>query len=139
MRLVVAALIAACGLLAVPAGAAKDFDPGGLRVCGRDRCVPLVDKSLLRVLERHYWGPGSLQRAPRVRLGAPGFFLRFRDGYATGIVAGAKLGRFQAYGFYCERFERGRWYRFPDRAALALRRLTAHLRPVRVLPAPRSC
>jgi hypothetical protein len=135
----VAALIAACGLLAVPAGIAKDFRPGDLRVCGKDRCVPLVDKSLLRVLERYYWGPRPLQRAPGVRLATPGFELRFRNGYATGIVAGAKLGRFQAYGVYCERFERGRWYRFPVGAALALRRLAAHLRPIRVRPPPRSC
>jgi hypothetical protein len=139
MRLVVAVLITACGLLAVPAGVAKDFRPGDLRVCGKDRCVPLVQNSLLRVLERYYWGPRPLQRAPRVRLGTLGFELRFRNGYATGIVAGAELGRFQAHGVHCERFQRGRWYRFPVGAALALRRVTAHLRPIRVPSPPRSC
>jgi hypothetical protein len=139
MRRIVAALIVATGLLAVPAGLAKDFRPGDLRVCGRDRCVPLVDRDLLSGLARYYYGEGSVARAPRVRLGSPGFVLRFRNGYATGIVGGAKLGRFQSYGVVCGRFERGRWYRVPPRAALALRRLTADLRPMRVPRPPRSC
>ena len=128
-----------CGLLAVPAAVAKDFRPGDLRVCGRDRCVPLVEKSVLRAVNGFYWGSGSVARAPRVRVGSPGFTLRFRNGYTTGIVAGPKLGRFQSYGVICERFQYGRWYRFPLRAGLALRRLTAHLRPVRVPRPPYSC
>jgi hypothetical protein len=139
MRRIVAALIVAAGLLAVPAGLAKDFRPGDLRACGRDRCVQLVDRDLLRGLARYYYGQGSVVQATRVRLGSPGYVLRFRNGYATGIVAGAKLGRFQSYGVICGRFERGRWYRVPPRAALALRRLTVDLRPARVPRPPHSC
>ena len=136
---VIAAVIVVCGSLAVPAAVAKDFRPGDLRVCGRDRCAPLVDKRLLRVVSAFYYGGGSVTQASRVRVGAPGFVLRYRNGYATGIVAGAKLGRFQSYGVICGRFQRGRWYRFPPRAGLALRRLIADLRPVRVPRPPRSC
>jgi hypothetical protein len=139
MRRIVAALIVVAGLLAVPAGLAKDFRPGDLRVCGRDRCVSLVDRALLRRLGSFYYAEGSPPRAPRVRLGSPGFVLRFSNGYTSGIVAGARLGRFQAYGVICERFVYGRWYRFPPRAALALRRVTADLRPLRVPRPPRSC
>ena len=139
MRRVVAALIVAAGLLTVPAGLAKDFRPGDLRACGRDRCVRLVDTDLLRGLAKYYYGEGPVARAPRVLLGSPGFVLRFRNGYATGIVAGSKLGRFQSYGVICGRFQRGRWYRLPPRAALALRRLTADLRPMRVPRPPHSC
>jgi hypothetical protein len=136
---VVAAVIVVCGLLTVPAAVAKDFRPGDLRVCGRDRCVPLVDKRLLRVVSAFYYGGGPVTQVPRVRVGAPGFVLRYRNGYATGIVAGAKLGRFQSYGVICGRFQRGRWYRVPARASLALRKATAQLRPARVPPPPRSC
>ena len=123
----------------MPAAVAKDFRPGDLRVCGRDHCVPLVDKNLLRVLDRFYWGEGSVPRAPRVGLGAPGYELRFKNGYATGMVATARLDRFRSYGVICGRFVRGQWYRFPSRAALALRKLTVHLRPLQVKPPPRSC
>ena len=143
MRRIVAAmivaLIVAAGLLAVPAGLAKDFRPGDLRACGRDRCIRLVDRDLLNALARYYYGQGSVTPALRVPLGSPGFVLRFRNGYATGIVAGAKLGRFQSYGVICGRFQRGRWYRLPPHAALALRRLTADLRPMRVPRPPHSC
>ena len=139
MRRIVAALIVALGLLTVPAGLAKDFRPGDLRACGRDRCVQLVDEGLLRGLGRFYYGQGTVARATRVPLGSPGFVLRFRNGYATGIVAGGTLGRFQSYGVICGRFQRGRWYWIPPRVALALRRLTADLRPMRVPPPPHSC
>jgi hypothetical protein len=139
MRRIVAALIVAAGLLAVPAGLAKDFRPGDLRACGRDRCVRLVDRDLLRDLARYYYGQGSVVQATSVRLGSPGYVLRFRNGYATGIVAGARLDRFQSYGVICGRFQRGRWYRVPPRSALALRRLTADLRPARVPRPPHSC
>jgi hypothetical protein len=124
MRRIVAALIVVAGLLAVPAGLAKDFRPGDLRVCGRDRCVSLVDRALLRRLGSFYYAEGSPPRAPRARLGSPGFVLRFSNGYTSVI---------------CERFVYGRWYRFPPRAALALRRVTADLRPLRVPRPPRSC
>jgi hypothetical protein len=139
MRRVVAALIVAAGLLTVPAGLAKDFRPGDLRACGRDSCVRLVDRDLLRALVRYYYGQAAVVQAPRVQLGTPGYVLRFRNGYATGIVAGARLDRFQSYGVICGRFQRGRWYRVPPRAALDLQRLTADLRPARVPRPPHSC
>ncbi|HYX89808.1 MAG TPA: hypothetical protein VE753_10600 [Gaiellaceae bacterium] len=91
-----AALIAAGALLAVPAAVAKDFGPGDLRVCGRADCVPIVNRSLLRVLSSYY-------------------------------------------GFFCGRFVRGNWYRFPAPASHALRRLTLGLRPLQVSPPPLSC
>ena len=101
--------------------------------------MSLVDRALLRRVSSFYYAEGSPPRAPRVRLGSPGFVLRFKNGYTSGIVAGAKLGRFQAYGVICGRFVYGRWYRFPPRAALALQRVTAGLRPTRVPRPPRSC
>ena len=136
---IAAVLIAAGALLAVPAAVAKDFGPGDLRVCGRAHCVPIVNRSLLRVLSSYYWGPGRPARAAPVRNGAPAFELRFRNGYASGIVASSRLDRFRAYGFFCGRFVRGRWYRFPARASAALRRLTAGFRPLRVSAPPPSC
>jgi hypothetical protein len=132
-------LVAACGLLAVPSAAAKDFRPGDLRVCGRHRCISITNRHLLRILSAYYYGAGRAPRAARVPLGAPGFELRFRNGYASGMVATKNLDRFRAYGFYCGRFERGRWYAFPARAAAALRRMAAGLRPLRVSAPPASC
>jgi hypothetical protein len=134
-----AALIAAGALLAVPAAVAKDFRPGDLRVCGRTQCAPIVNRSLLRVLSSYYWGPGRPLRAAPVRNGAPAFELRFTNGYASGIVATSRLDRFRAYGFFCGRFQRGKWYRFPARASVALRQLTAGFRPLRVSAPPPSC
>ena len=132
-------LIATCGLLLAPSALAKDFGPGDLRVCGRHHCVPITNRHLLGIMSRYYYGPGRVSRAERVRLGAPGFELRYKNGYASGIVATAKLERFRAYGFYCGRFQRGRWYRFPAGAAAALRRMTAGMHPLRVGPPPHSC
>jgi hypothetical protein len=132
-------LIAICGLLLVPSALAKDFGPGDLRVCGRDRCVSITDRHVVRVLSRYYYSADRLVRAARVPRGTTGFELRWRNGYASGMVAGAMLKRFRAYGFYCERFERGQWYWFPRTAASGLRQLTAHLRPLRVVAPPHSC
>src|SRR5207247_7589627 len=86
-------LIATCGLLA-PSALAKDFGPGDLRVCGRYHCVPITNRHLLGIMSRYYYGPGRVSRAERVRLGALGFELRYKNGYASGIVATAKLARF---------------------------------------------
>lgn len=136
---IAAALIAATTLLAAPAATAKDFPPGRLRVCGRTQCKPIVSRSLLQVLTSFYWGPRRVERAGPIRNGAPAFELRYRDGYVSGIVASRRLNRFRAYGFFCGRFERGTWYRFPARAAAALRKLTAGMRPLRVAAPPPSC
>jgi len=98
-----------------------------------------MNRSLLRVLSSYYWGPTRVTRATPVRNGAPAFELRFRNGYASGIVASSRLDRFRAYGFFCGRFVHGKWYDFPARASTALRKLTAGLRPLRVSAPPRSC
>jgi hypothetical protein len=124
--------IAACTLLAVPSAVAKDFGPGDIAVCGRSHCEPIVDKRLLRILSAYYWGPRKVVRAAPVRVGARGFALRWRNGYTSAVVGGATLGRFRAQGFYCGRFVRGRWYRFPAEAAAAMKKLTAGVRPLRV-------
>jgi hypothetical protein len=97
--------------------------------------VPILSKRLLRILNAYLWGPRKVVRASPVRLGAPGFALR----YTPGIVAGPKLDRFRAHGFFCGRFVRGRWYRIPAEAATMLRKLTAGLHPLRVTAPPRSC
>jgi hypothetical protein len=133
------ALITPVALLAVPAAVAKAFGPGEIRVCGRTACVPVMDRSMLRILSAYYWGPGRVARAGAVHDGAPAFELRFRDGHPSGMVASAWLNRFRAYGFFCGRFERGKWYLLPVRVAAKMRRLTAGLEPLRVSAPPRSC
>jgi hypothetical protein len=133
------ALIATTTLLVVPGAVAKDFGPGDLRVCGRSQCAPIVGKRLLRILNRYYWGPRPVARAAPVPSGVRAFALRWRDGYVSGLVAGPDLGRFRAHGFFCGRFIRGRWYRFPAEAAATLKRLTAGMKPLRVYPPPPSC
>jgi hypothetical protein len=130
----------AAGLLAVPAAVAKDFEPGDLQICGRDRCVAIRDRSVLRVLSSFYWGNVRAQRAHPVRPGARAFQLRFGHDYVSGIVGSPRLDRFRAYGVNCGRFQRGRWYRVPKRAVAEIQRLTKGLGPSKVsrIP-PRSC
>jgi hypothetical protein len=135
---VVAALIANVALLAVPSGVAKDFGPGDLRLCGRGHCVPITSRETLRVLSSYYYGPAQTRRAAAVPLGVPSFQLRFRNGYVSAAVT-ARFDRFRAYGFFCGRFVRGRWYRFPAHAARDLRRLASDLTPLHVAAPPRSC
>jgi hypothetical protein len=130
-------LIAVCGVLLVPSALGKGSGPS--LVCGRHRCVSIKNPHLARILSDFYWSAERPRRAPRVPLGTPGFELRWSDGYATGMVAGTMLKRFRAYGFYCERFQRGKWYWIPPRAAAALRRMTAGMRPMRVSAPPPSC
>ena len=122
------------------AAAAKEFTPGSIRICNHARCVPIVNAGTLRALSAYYYGDGRVTRAPPVLAGAPAFQLQYEDGYVSGIVAGARLDRFRAYGFYCGRFQTGKWYRVPRRLAADLRALTATLRPARVgRGVPRSC
>jgi hypothetical protein len=138
-RVVRICLIAICGLLLVPSALAKDFGPGDLRVCGRHRCVSITNRPLLRLLSSYYYGGWHVHKAAPVRRGTPGFVLRFRDDHASGMAAGPELKRFRAYGFYCGRFEHGKWYRFPARAGAALKKLTAGMQPLRVSAPPPSC
>ena len=140
MALKIAGVLAVTAtLLAVPAAMGKDFGPGDLRICGRERCVAIMNPTVMRILSAYYWGPGRAPRAGPVRNGAPAFELRFRNGYASGLVASTWLNRFRAYGFFCGHFERGKWYRLPARAVAELRMLTAGLEPLRVSAPPRSC
>jgi hypothetical protein len=133
VRGIVAALLAAAALAAIPAATAKDFGPGDLRVCNAHRCVPITTRAVLPLLGRFYYSdPHDPRVAPRARLGAPAFELLFRNGYVTGIVATARLDRFLSYGVYLERFHRGVWYRMPSRVSAELRKLTAGMKPLRV-------
>ena len=131
-RCIVAALLAAAALAVTPAATAKEFRPGDLRVCNAHRCVPIVNTAVLPLLGTFYYGPRGARVAPRVRLGAPAFELRFTNGYVTGIVATARLDRFLSYGVNTTRFRRGVWYRMPARLASELRKLTAGMNPLRV-------
>ena len=138
-RCIVAALLAAAALAVTPAATAKDFKPGDLRVCNAHRCLPITNRAVLPLLGRFYYsGAHDPRVAPRVRLGAPAFELRFRNGYATGIVAAVKLDRFLSYGVNLDRFHRGVWYRLPARLASELRVLTAGMKPLRVTQAALS-
>jgi hypothetical protein len=135
-RAIVAAFLAAAALAATPAATAKDFGPGDLRVCNAHRCVPIVNRAVLPLIGRFYYSDRYHPRAaPRPRLGASAFELRFRNDYVTGIVAAVKLDRFLSYGVYYGRFRRGVWYRMPARPALELRTLTAGMKPLRVTKA----
>jgi hypothetical protein len=132
-RRFVLALLAVTTLLAAPAATAKDFAPGDLRVCSGQRCVPITSRPLLKPLGAFYYTgrkPPVVASAPH--LGAPAFELRFRNGYATGIVATAKLDRFLSYGVNLGWFTRGQWYRLPSSVARELRTLAAPLEPLRV-------
>jgi hypothetical protein len=134
-RQLLGALLVAMLLICVPAASAKDFGPGDVSVCNAKRCIPVKNRNVLPLLGSFYYSgpPPTVVRAPR--MGAPMFELRFRNGYATGIVARRKLDRFLSYGVYLERFRRGKWYRVPAGLAQELRRLSARLEPLRVTPA----
>jgi hypothetical protein len=128
---------AAAGLLValavgVTAAHAKEFRPGDVRACNVTRCKPLVDPEVLPQLSAFYYGAQQPPAVRAPRLGAPYFELRYRNGYVTGIVAGARLDRFLSYGVHLGHFERGIWYRLPAAAALELRELTVGVAPLRL-------
>jgi hypothetical protein len=108
-----AALAAVLLLVGAPGAVAKDFSPGDLSVCDRERCVPIVRPEVVALLGPFYYSGKPLRVVTKPRLGAASFELQFRNGYATGIVASAKLDRFLSYG-----------------VARELRRLAAKLRPI---------
>jgi hypothetical protein len=135
MRALVASVVGVvCLAGALPAGA-KDFKPGDLRICNATRCIRIVDRLVLPTIGTFYYGDRSPRSAPAPRMGAPAFELRFTNGYATGVVAGAKLDRFLSFGVNVGHFRRGVWYRVPPRLADELRHLAAGLRPLRVTKA----
>ena len=131
-----AVLAATAFLVAVTAGAAKEFEPGDLRICTAKRCVPIMNRPAVTALGAFYYiGTQPPARVQRPRLGAPSFELRFDNGYVTGIVATPTRDRFLSYGVNTGRFEAGRWYRVPRAAAAELRQLTARLAPIRLTKA----
>ena len=119
-------------VLLAPSASAKDFGPGDLRVCNATRCVPIVRPEIVPLLGPFYYSGPPPARIGRPALRAPYFELRFRNGYATGIVATRGLDRFLSYGVHLGRFARGTWYAVPPEVAEELRGLTANLRPLRV-------
>ena len=125
-------LVLVAAAFAAPSAAAKDFQPGDLRLCGASGCAPLENAGSLKLLANFYYSDASPPKARPPRLGAPAFELRFTNGYVTGIVATTNLDRFLSYGVNLGHFRRGAWYRLPARAALELRRLAATLHPLRV-------
>jgi hypothetical protein len=134
-RLAFAALLAWAALLVAPDAGGKDFQPGDLRICSGKRCVAITARRAVAKIGPFYYSGGSPPAVAAPRMGAPAFELRFRNGYATGIVAGKRLDRFLSYGVHIERFRRGTWYRVPATLAAELRRLAAPLEPLRVTPA----
>jgi hypothetical protein len=118
---------------AASVAAAKDFEPGDLRICGPTRCTPLMDAPTLKSLAEFYYGPTSPPVARAPRLGVQAYELRFEgNGYATGIVAGANLDRFLSYGVNLGHFRRGTWYRLPPATAGQLKCRAASLKPYRL-------
>lgn len=87
MKAAALVLAAVVGLLVLPSASAKDFGPGDLRVCNSTRCVAIVDPDVLPYLGAFYYSGSPLARVRGPQLGAPYYELRFRNGYATGIVA----------------------------------------------------
>jgi hypothetical protein len=130
--LVIGALFGSASFIFVSAGAAKDFEPGDLRVCNAKRCVAITEQDVLNALGSFYYGVKQPAGVRTPRMDAPYFQLRFRNGYVTGIVATARFDRFLSYGVNLNQFSRGKWYRVPARAAIELRDLTAVLKPLRL-------
>jgi hypothetical protein len=118
--------------LVAPSASAKDFGPGDLRVCNATRCVPIVSPEIVPLLGPFYYSGPAPARSGRPALRAPYYELRFRNGYATWVVATRQLDRFLSYGVHLERFASGTWYAVPRQLSQELRRLTATLRPLRL-------
>ena len=133
MKAFAGAVVAVVALACVPASAAK-IGPGGVRVCGADRCVSVTDRATLHALNTFVYGPTRVTRVRAPRVGAPVFALDL------GGLFSRSFEKFRSHGITCQRFERGRWYRVPERIAHELRRTAAELRPRRLPgPIPPSC
>lgn len=132
MKALLPGLVAAFALAALPSASAKRFEPGDVRICNSARCVAIVERSVLPALRSFYGSGPCPARVQRPKLGTPYFELRFRNGYATGIVATKRLNRFLSYGVVLERFAGNVWYAVPGRLSRELRRLTVGLRPLRL-------
>ena len=132
MKTLVLSLLAASTLVALPSASGKNFEPGDLRICNSTRCIAIVERGVLPAIRQFYGSGPCPARVRRPKLGTPYFELRFRNGYATGIVATRRLDRFLSYGVVLERFARDVWYTVPAKMSGELRRLTVGLRPLRL-------
>ena len=132
MKLLLSSLVAAFALVALPSASAKNFEPGDVRICNGARCIAIVERSVLPAIRSFYGSGPCPARVRRPNVGTPYFELRFRNGYATGIVATERLDRFLSYGVVLERFAGDAWYAVPRKLSRELRRLTVDLRPLRL-------
>jgi hypothetical protein len=82
-------------------------------------------------------GPAPPVTVARPRVGVRSVELRYRNGYATGVVATAQMDRFLSFGVNLNRHSAGVWYRVPPASARTIRRLAATLRTT-PLPAGRG-
>ena len=123
-------IVAAFGLLTAPSAGAKDFEPGALRVCNAERCVPLREARRAAVHRPLLLHRSTAENAPPARARDAVLRAAHPNGYVTGIVATRRLDRFLTYGVHDQRFEPHVWYAVPARLSQELRRLTRLLRPL---------
>ena len=116
----------------VSTAAAKNFQPGDVRVCAGKRCLPLRSRPVLKKISRFYYGSRPPLRAKAPRRRARYVELRFANGYVTGVAAGVRFNHFLSFGVNLDQFSARVWYTVPARAARAIRRLAARLRPRRL-------
>jgi hypothetical protein len=125
-------MLGASALLVLQSASAKDFQPGDLRVCNKERCAAIVDRHVLPLLGPFYYTGKCPTHVRRPKLGVRYFELRTPNGYVTGIVATRRLDRFLTYGVNDGRFARDTWYAVSRKLSQGLRRLTVNLRPLRL-------
>ena len=126
-------LLLALALVASATAWAKEIGPGELGICGARHCRVVTSPADARALSALLWGDRPVPRAPTPRVGSPVFELRFADGPAGAIINARAI---RVHGLNCGRFQRGKWYRLPER----LRRLTRGLEPRHLRSrVPRSC
>jgi hypothetical protein len=129
MKLLLATVLA---LTFAGVAAAKSFEPGDLRLCNANRCVPIRDRAALDAMSRLYYGSPAPRPAVAPHNGTRVFRLEFTNGYVTGWTAGISLDRFLSGGVNLGQFSRGRWYHIPPAAAAELRHLAVRLTPMRL-------
>ena len=125
MKLRLIALIAVCLVTATAANATtmKQFKPGDVRACGVDRCVAIRSQRVLDALARFYYGRPAPTRAAAPSRRASYLRLVYRDGYVTGVAAGARFTRFLSFGVNLGQFGARTWYAVPGPVAAELRRI----------------
>ena len=135
MRLRCVALVA--GSLAVTATAAnatttKQFEPGDVRACGVHRCAAIRSQRVLDSLARFYYGRPAPTPAAAPGKGASYLRLVYRNGYVTGVAAGARFTRFLSFGVNLGQFRARTWYAVSPSVAAELRRLAPQVSPGRL-------